>query len=157
MIRKKLIFTHKAPYPGEKIVCLVNNHDLKIMNGQTGTVQFVMPNEDSWRITLKMDNEFYQSFVSDKCFGEVQYTMYDHSSKAKKVHDLAQQNGFAKADYFDYGYVISVHKSQGSEWEKIILFEQRTPKWDDEYYAKWLYTAVTRAKRKLFVIADAWI
>jgi exodeoxyribonuclease-5 len=51
---------------------------------------------------------------------------------------------------------MSVHKSQGSEWARVLLFEQRTNKWDDEYYTKWLYTAVTRAKERLFIISDYW-
>ena len=66
----------------------------------------------------------------------------------------AKKRGFDTFDYFDYGYACSVHKSQGSEWDRVILFEQRTHRWEDAYYAKWLYTAVTRAKKKLFIISD---
>ncbi len=156
-VRTSLGYSHKTPYPAEKIVCLANNHNLKVMNGQIGKVMWVMPDDDSYRITVDIDNEVYECFVSDQCFGEVQYTNYDGSTKLKKTRDLAWDRGFAKLDFFDYGYAISVHKSQGSEWDKIILFEQRTQRWDDDYYAKWLYTAITRARAKLFVIADAWI
>ena len=156
-IRTSLGYNQKAPYPDEKIVCLSNNHTTKIMNGQIGKVMWLMPGDDAYRITVDIDNEVYECYASDQCFGEVQYTMHDKSSKLKKSRYSAMDNGFANLDFFDYGYVISVHKSQGSEWEKIILFEQRTKRWDDEYYAKWLYTAVTRARTKLFVIADAWI
>ena len=156
-IRKKLSHKKKAPYPGEKIVCLSNNHNIKIMNGQIGKVLWVMSDDKAYRITLEIDTEIYECYVSKKCFGEVQYTIYDNKENFKKLIKLANTIGFAKVDYFDYGYVISVHKSQGSEWDKIILFEQRTNKWSDEYYAKWLYTAITRAKTKLFVISDAWI
>ena len=66
------------------------------------------------------------------------------------------EKGLTPFGYFDFGYAMSVHKSQGAEWEKVILFEQRTQRWDDEYYARWLYTAVTRAKSKLFIISDFW-
>ena len=72
------------------------------------------------------------------------------------AEDIAEYKG-EKIDAFDYGNCISVHKSQGSEWEKVVLFEQRTKRWDDKFYTKWLYTAVTRAKKKLLVISDAYI
>jgi len=157
LIRQKLCYTEKAPYPDEKIVCLANNHTINIMNGQIGKVMWVMPDDNAYRITVDIDNDVYECFVSDKCFGEVQYTIYDQSIQSKQAREEAWNKGFARLDYFDYGYVMSVHKSQGSEWDKIILFEQRTKRWSDEYYAKWLYTAITRARSKLFIISDAWI
>lgn len=158
MIRKKLKFNDILPYPGEKIVCLRNNHHIKIMNGQIGKLLWMMPSEKGMqRMTVQMDDGNYECLVSPKCFGEVQYTMYDESKESKQQYEYARDSGYKQVDYFDYGYCVSVHKSQGSEWEKVIVFEQRTPRWDDEYYAKWLYTAVTRAKDKLFIISDAWI
>lgn len=156
-IRKKLGYSSKAPYPGEKIVCLNNDHKLKIMNGQIGKVIWLMPNNNSYKITIQIDGELYDCFVADRCFGEVVYTMYDKSEKLRSLQYDAIDWGYSTVNFFDYGYCISVHKSQGSEWDKVVLFEQRTPKWDDKYYAKWLYTAITRARKHLFIIADAWI
>jgi len=156
-IRKQIGFKELAPYPGEKIVCLVNNHHAKIMNGQIGKVIWVMPDDDSYRITLEIDGDIHERLVADTCFGQVQYTMYDRDIKHKKLRDKAGEQGFNTIDFFDYGYAVSVHKSQGSEWDKVVLFEQRTQRWSDEYYAKWLYTAVTRAKDKLMIISNAWI
>ena len=51
---------------------------------------------------------------------------------------------------FDYGYAITVHKSQGSEFDKIILFNEYLGK-DRENYLRWLYTGVTRASKKLII------
>ena len=53
---------------------------------------------------------------------------------------------------FDFGYAVSVHKSQGSEWDKIILIEERNSYQSDEEYARWLYTAVTRASKGLVIL-----
>ena len=156
-IREKLSYTKKAPYPGERIVCLVNNHDIKIMNGQIGTVKWLMPeNHGLYRITIEMgsNSNFIECVVSDKCFGEVTYTMYDKSKHFKQQQKYAIKKGYNRVDFFDYGYAMSVHKSQGSEWSKVIVFEQRSKHWDDEYYARWLYTAITRASKKLFIISD---
>lgn len=158
MIREKMGYIQELPYPGEKVVCLQNNHNIKIMNGQIGRLLWVMPmDKELYRMTVAIDNQVYECMVSPKCFGEVSYTMYDRSKKLKAQQEYAKDNGFATIDFFDYGYCISVHKSQGSEWDKVIVFEQRTKRWDDEYYAKWLYTAITRAKEKLFIINNAWI
>ena len=155
-IRNKLSYRKKLPYPGERLVCLANNHNTKIMNGQIGTLQWVMPeNHGLYRMTIEMgDSEYIECMVSNKCFGEVTYTMYDGTKLMKKQQQYAVSKGLTRVDFFDYGYAMSVHKSQGSEWDKVIVFEQRSKHWDDNMYARWLYTAVTRASKKLFIISD---
>jgi len=155
MVRDKLNFNEVSPYPGEKIVCLSNDHSNKIMNGQIGKVIWVMANKKSYMITIEINDNIYECFVASRCFGEAKYTIYDQSQELKKLQKKANSKGFS-LNFFDYGYTISVHKSQGSEWNKVVLFEQRTKRWEDDYYAKWLYTAITRSKEKLFVISDYW-
>lgn len=160
-IRKKLDYPEKKkiPVPGERMVCLQNDHKRGVMNGQIGTMLWLMPeNHDLYRMTVAVD-EFpdpVECTVASKCFGQVTYTNYDKSPAHKKQFKYAINKGIDPINYFDYGYAMSVHKSQGSEWEKVILFEQRTKHWDDEYYARWLYTAITRARTKLFIISDYW-
>lgn len=157
-IRTKLGFKKRLPYPNEKIVCLKNNHQADIMNGQIGTTIWVMPETDGlYRITVQIDGEMYEVLVADKCFGEVQYTLFDKYGRKNALDKYAGEQGYGCASFFDYGYVISVHKSQGAEWNRVILIEQRTNHWDDEYYARWLYTAVTRAREKLMIINNMWI
>jgi exodeoxyribonuclease-5 len=155
IIRKKLGYTKKQPYPGERVVCLRNNRDSGIMNGQLGSVIWYMPeNKDLYRLTMYIDGEAepYESICTDRCFGQADYSIYaDDVDKKKNSH-----KGYM-IDVFDYGNCISVHKSQGSEWDKVVLFEQRTKRWDDKFYSRWLYTAVTRARYKLLVISDAYI
>jgi exodeoxyribonuclease-5 len=156
IIRKKLGYKKKQPYPGERLVCLKNNRASGIMNGQVGTVLWYMPDKKGlYRLTMYVEgqDEPVESLCSDKCFGEVQYPIYEQETKNQR----ARHNRGHSIDYFDYGNCISVHKSQGSEWDKIILFEQRTKKWDDDFYTRWLYTAVTRARKKLLIICDAYI
>lgn len=156
-VREKLNYNKKKlPYPGERVVCLANNHNTKIMNGQLGTIMWIMPeNYGLYRMTIDMGgSDPIECMVSDKCFGEVTYTMYDGTKHFKLQQKYAAAKGSGRVDFFDYGYAMSVHKSQGSEWEKVIVFEQRSNHWDDEFYARWLYTAITRASKKLFVISD---
>lgn len=123
IIRDKLGYFQQAPYPDEKLVYLNNNHNIHIMNGQIGKVIWLMALDDAFKITLEIDGGIYESFISNKCFGEVSYTMYDKSKKLKCTKEEASKYGFMQVDFCDYGYVMSVHKSQGSEWDKIVLFE----------------------------------
>ena len=50
---------------------------------------------------------------------------------------------------FDYGYAITVHKAQGSQFGKVLLFEEVLNR---EMHARWLYTAITRAVDRLIII-----
>jgi len=158
MIRKRMGYAKVEPYPGERIVCLKNNRDLGIMNGQTGTVYFLMPEKykNTYRLTFQLDGseDFIEAFTDGKTFDQVTYTIYTDKERMRKMHGYATKNNLGGINHFDYGYCISVHKSQGSEWDKIILFEQRNRYQDDQQYARWLYTAVTRAKTKLLIISD---
>jgi exodeoxyribonuclease-5 len=52
---------------------------------------------------------------------------------------------------FTYGYAITCHKAQGSEFEKVLVVEEKFP-FDKEEHARWLYTAATRASEKLVII-----
>lgn len=52
---------------------------------------------------------------------------------------------------FSYGYGITCHKAQGSEWDKVVIFEQNFP-FDKEEHRRWLYTAITRASEKAVII-----
>ena len=52
---------------------------------------------------------------------------------------------------FNYGYAITGHRAQGSEWGKVLVFEERFP-FDKEEHARWLYTAATRASEKLVLV-----
>lgn len=50
---------------------------------------------------------------------------------------------------FNYGYAITTHKAQGSEWSKVLVIEEDFPYGTE--HARWLYTAATRASEKLVV------
>ena len=52
---------------------------------------------------------------------------------------------------FTYGYAITCHKSQGSQWDKVLVCEENFP-FAKEEHKRWLYTAATRAAEKLVII-----
>lgn len=158
-IRRKLGFNFEEPYPGERLICLKNNHQNKIMNGQLGTMVWFTPfNRDIHEMTIEMDDtsEMYNNLIHKFCFGKVNYEGAYDLTTPKKISRITKRSEFNSVDLFDFGYAISVHRSQGSEWNNVILFEQRTGYWDDDFYRRWLYTAITRAKEKLFIISNFW-
>lgn len=50
--------------------------------------------------------------------------------------------------HFEFGYAITCHKSQGSQWGKVAIVDE-FPEDDEVMYRRWLYTAVTRAEREV--------
>ena len=55
-----------------------------------------------------------------------------------------------ESDEFDYGYALTVHKAQGSQWDDVVLFDES---WAfRENRERWLYTGVTRAAKSLTVV-----
>jgi exodeoxyribonuclease-5 len=53
-------------------------------------------------------------------------------------------------DEFDFGYVLTVHKAQGSQWDDVVLFDESFA--FTEHRDRWLYTGVTRAAKRLTVV-----
>ena len=54
---------------------------------------------------------------------------------------------------FDYGYAITAWKAQGSEYDNVLVLEENFPFKRDEHI-RWLYTAATRASKKLIIVKD---
>lgn len=156
-IRKKKNYVCSDPYPGERVVCLKNNHQLHIMNGQLGTILmffFETKEPNIFRADLQMDNEseILSTLILKNAFGKQDYSeCFEILEKRRHYATKGTKRG-KQIDLFDFGYAISVHKSQGSEWDRVVLFAERSRYWDNEFYKNWLYTAVTRSKRKLFII-----
>jgi len=160
IVRKKLSYKLPTPYPGERIICLKNNHDTGIKNGQLGTLKWVYPaGDDLFELTMKMDgygDNLHQSLSHKGCFGQSTYNHVSEIDFKKQYARKLKEHKMEDIDLFDFGYATTVHKSQGSEWNKVVLFEQRNKYQTDIDYARWLYTAATRAKEKLFIIYNYW-
>jgi len=155
-VRKSLGFRQTDPYPGERLICLRNNR--KVKNGQLGTMIFTIPlSKNLYDLTVEMDavDANYQCACYCHTFGKVDYRKIFSEIKNNEQDLLkeAERKKFRTVDIFDYGYVSSVHKSQGSEWDTVVVFEATGAiRRDDEGYKRWLYTAVTRSKKRLLVI-----
>lgn len=80
------------------------------------------------------------------------YKNNDEYNKALKEYLIQKRDAVAEEqlNFFDSAYCISVHKAQGAEWDKVVVFDQSYIFGKDA--SKWLYTAITRAKKKLVII-----
>lgn len=172
MIRAKYQFKGFAK-PGERLICLKNNKKTNTMNGQIGTlIELKNMGKLFYDMQIKMDGQSYNLFayVLKAGFNQVHYDkVYAESNKWENKNALGDEvqkkmgeSNFLsyderkalKVDLFDFGYAISVHKSQGSEWDRVILFDERNSYQSDDDYSRWLYTGITRAKEKLIIIED---
>jgi len=156
-IRSNLGFDRPEPFPNEKVICLKNNKNhFNIMNGQMGFLTDVkMVSDNSYEIKVKMDGIDREviSLAPRKIFNMInQGSIYDLLKDPKIKADKLKCK--YPIDFFDFGYAISVHKSQGSEWNKILLIEEYNSYQSEDDCARWLYTAITRAKEKLLVIQN---
>lgn len=53
-------------------------------------------------------------------------------------------------DDFDYGYALTTHKAQGSQWDNVYLFNESYA--FREHSSRWLYTAITRAADQITIV-----
>ncbi|MCA9397256.1 ATP-binding domain-containing protein, partial [candidate division WWE3 bacterium] len=142
-IRSTLDFESPEPQAGDRVICLRNNHEKGIYNGMLGTVEFIKSASEDWyEAEIKMDD------VNELYFGKLYKPQFNAPEAINFTKDRLKATG---GDLFDFGYALTVHKAQGSQAKKVILFEERFSKMDDIEWRKWLYTAVTRAEEELYI------
>jgi ATP-dependent exoDNAse (exonuclease V) alpha subunit len=136
-IRKARGFRDSLPEPGERIICLQNDTELGIFNGLLVTVEN--------RRTPKYGYTKYD-LVDD--VGEKYLDMRVYQERFNQEKNKERFN--KGVGLFDFGYALTVHKSQGSEWNHVAVLEQIASSWTA---SRWRYTAATRAAKRL----DYWI
>jgi exodeoxyribonuclease-5 len=140
-VREKQDITDPLPVAGDKLVCLRNNRKKALFNGGLWRVK-ARAQSKSRIITMRLipDEEFGAKItkvsVRADCFGGA---IEDIPWEQRKPYDE-----------FDFGYVLTVHKSQGSQWDDVVLFDESFA--FQESRARWLYTGITRAARRLSVV-----
>ncbi len=144
-IRQTMGFESPNPMVGDRVICLRNNHKKNIFNGMLGTIVSI-ESQDAvyYNAEIEMDGEEFpfQGLISKAQFGsETALNFTD-----KRAYIMA-------GDLFDFGYALTVHKAQGSQARRVILFEERFKHMSDEQWKQWLYTAVTRAEEELYIFA----
>lgn len=88
---------------------------------------------------------------SNRLYQEVMKDFENESSKYKKFLKVKGNKHF-NALQVKFSYAITCHKSQGGQWHTVFVEQPYLPNGVDKEYLRWLYTAVTRAKEKLYLI-----
>ncbi len=135
-IRTRQLLNHEGPMPvaNDKLVCLRNNHELGLLNGQIWTSTEPAKSADPY-ITLEIVDEDGAQLTVDA------HPDYFHGGKPSYWEK-------GKAEEFDYGYALTVHKAQGSQWDNVLLLDE----WYMRERKEWLYTAITRAAERIDII-----
>ncbi|SFD40639.1 ATP-dependent DNA helicase [Algibacter pectinivorans] len=88
---------------------------------------------------------------SNRLYQEVMKDFAEETSKYKKFLKVKNNKHF-NALQVKFSYAITCHKSQGGQWDTVFVEQPYLPNGIDKDYLRWLYTAVTRAKDKLYLI-----
>ncbi|MEM6650708.1 MAG: ATP-binding domain-containing protein, partial [Pseudomonadota bacterium] len=138
-LRERQGYDGDEPWVGERLVCLRNNKSKGLLNGGMWTVKTRHGRKGG---KLRLD-------VTPEDGGR--------ATRVSVLPDFFKGNAanipWAKrrnSDEFDFGYALTVHKSQGSQWDDVILFDESYAFREDRL--KWLYTGVTRAAERLTVV-----
>lgn len=146
-IRVLLGFESAEPMVGDRVICLRNNHKKGVYNGMLGTISSLVTSGENHfkKAEINLDDEqaVYRGLI-----------LLDQFGSLGPLNLTRQRARTLEGDLFDFGYALTVHKAQGSQAPKVIVFEERFAKMDDETWRRWLYTAVTRAEEELWVIGE---
>ncbi len=114
------------PKAGEQILCLKNSHDHGLCNGEVYTLAADCTHGMNKMIELTNGTNVPAAFFT--------------------TADLILPKKCKTA--FDFGYCLTVHKSQGSEWENVAVVDEYS-RFEDR--RKWCYTAFTRASKRIVI------
>lgn len=138
VVRKELGFSTPHPQPGEKVVATYNDRALGIMNGELYKVLKSETRQEG-RLTIMDLEDPYGKVLQDvtawtKGFEGREHTQYLPESQGR----------------FWWGYCITCHQSQGSEWKHVVVCDDWPGREDKD---RWLYTAITRASEKCDLVS----
>jgi exodeoxyribonuclease-5 len=101
--------------------------------------------------TIRADTPSLSYEEGNRLYQEVQNDYAHEKSKYKRFLGV-KNNKYFNALQVKFSYAITCHKSQGGQWNTVFVEQPYLPNGVDREYLRWLYTAITRAKEKLYLI-----
>lgn len=140
--RQKSVF----PVKGDKLICLKNNYDLDLCNGSIcyANSPFQVESRDHGSIDVIKDVDKLHIRDVDVYFGP----FMEYTAQSYQKLSFNQRRNFNE---FDFGYAITCHKSQGSEWPSVLVIDDGIGFMKDKA-PNWMYTAITRAKDRVTIV-----
>lgn len=140
-IRRFLDYEGQFPVIGDRLVCLRNNAELGLLNGAI----FHVTSVDG-----VMDGKVHMAVRPEDAQASVEVAALEQHFLGRSEELKTQYWLRSEGQEFDYGYALTVHKSQGSQWDSVCVFNES---WGSkESRQRWLYTAITRAVSQVTVI-----
>ena len=136
---QRMLFGDTTPQVDTQIVCLRNYHQHAIYNGDRGVITAIKDHNSMYKTAIDFDcgNKTKDIQTESACFGQPQ---------ASKLLIEESRNLIV-----DYGYCLTAHKLQGSQFDEVFIIKDIHKTCDD--YASWMYTAITRSINKLHFIS----
>lgn len=146
-LRELAGFSGDMPVEGDRIICLRNNKDKGLLNGSIWKARDVK--------MMDLDDELHLVTAMASPADDYTAGSADVWVSVPRQFFLGTEESLAwttrrEFDEFDFGYAITVHKSQGSQWDSVMLFDESAPFRDNRM--NWLYTGVTRAAERVTVV-----
>ena len=136
------------PVVGDRMICLRNRWDDALVNG-------MLLNATSNAVVATDRESFKMSFSADGQDELLRFTDMSCSS-AEVLGGIKLKMPYweqKKLLSVDYGYAITCHKSQGSQYDDVLFVDEGFGRWlDDNTYYRHLYTAITRAAEHLIIL-----
>lgn len=124
---------------GDRVVFLRNDHDEQVFNGTIAKVISVTSGADEGHDNLIIDGE---DDGGNKILG---YEAWPGVIEGLDMHEAPH-----RTQVVDHAYALTVHKSQGSEWNSVCVHQEPIGHGIDAM--RWLYTAITRAQDRCVVV-----
>lgn len=151
-IRDMCGYDSNAPMPDEPLLVCKNSKKFEnLVNGSFVTCEAAPDSltEGDASFPVTITDELGDTYSMDVYQG----TFEEHEAREKDFSTASKFDAFdakRKAEMLDWGWVITAHKSQGSQWDKVIVHDESGAFRKDA--KNWLYTACTRAADELVVI-----
>ncbi|MEE9374713.1 MAG: ATP-dependent RecD-like DNA helicase [Rhizobiaceae bacterium] len=135
-------FQGAIPASGDKLVALRNDPAKGLLNGSLWQVVSA-PNTSKAFMNLLISSE---DDGMEKQSAKIKVLKAAFENPDEEVPWQIKR----RYDDFDYGYALTVHKAQGSQWDNVYLFDES---WAfREHSQRWLYTAITRAAERITIV-----
>lgn len=147
-------FGGAIPECDERMVVLKNSNKHNVFNGQI--VFLTQPSSRVRSASFAYSSSFVDELERDNAVyalaagrNAVAGRPFDYRLLSPQMEDdIARLTRFV---YLDYGYAISCHRAQGSGWDKVLVVDSGFGR-DADTRRRWLYTAITRAKKEIVIV-----
>lgn len=178
-------FNHKVKTleKGDLLLVTQNNMISGLMNGDMVIVQSILSRVNRAGLTfanvsvkeLFTGRVYSQYLIEDILYGnqtnitqpqqrelfiDFYYRMLDKGIKQKdpSFYSNMSNDPYLNAIRAVFGYALTCHKAQGGEWDYVYLdIPRNVPVIEKPYVYQWVYTAMTRAKKEIYIVDDFWV